>query len=180
MFSLFVQFVDFAFGLFDEFLAVFFPLNFLVPAFGAFALAALLCDGGPHLLEYLGGFFFFAGFTQFGDPVFLLVDPFVKLFVVAAITVAAFVAVAMGDGAPVLIQFLAGALGEGFGLVDLALLAQGMNLFFALFEPRVEFAFLAVAFAVRAFAMGPVAVTGALTVSFMWFVPFAFARFVFV
>ena len=177
---MFVLFVDFAFGLFDEFLAVFFPLNFLVPAFGAFALAALLCDGGPHLLEYLGGFFFFAGFTQFGDPVFLLVDPFVKLFVVAAITVAAFVAVAMGDGAPVLIQFLAGALGEGFGLVDLAVLALGMDLFFGFFKPSGEFAFLADGFAVRALGMGLVAVRGALPVSFAWYVPFAFARFVFV
>ena len=167
---------------------VFHPVCIATFAFTAFAFAAFAStskfgDGVLHVFEHVGGFFFFAGFAQFGDAAFLLVDPFAKLFVVATVsmTVAVFMAFAVGrfvafasvaisHGAAVVFQFLAGALGKGLGLVGFALFAQGVDLFFALLEPRFQFAGLAVAFAV--------AVAGSFTFTFAGFVALAVAAFV--
>jgi len=123
----------------------------------------------------------FALFAQFIDFAFGLLEELRHFRVLFAFAVfVALASFAIGHRAAVLIQFFAGALSEGFGLVDLAMLAQGVDLLLALLEPRFEFARLTVAFTVGAPACGPIAVaiTGSLSLAVAGFVAVAVAGFV--
>jgi hypothetical protein len=189
VFALFAQLLDFAFGLLEELahIVVFVSVSSSVLVFAVFSLASEFGDGVMQVLECPCGFIFFASFAEFGDAAFLLVNPFAEFIVIAIIAVFAvggFVAFAIGDGAAMLFQFLTGALGEGFGLVALALFAQGINLFFAFLKPRFQFVRLAVdiAFTVAVFAIrhtislaGSVAVAIAKAVICVWAVGFVVA-----
>ena len=132
------------------FVAAFAVSAFVVAPIVPFSVFAAFGQFCPYVPEQVFGFFVFALFAQLLDFAFGLLEELAHIVVFVSVSSSVLVfavfslASEFGDGAAMLFQFLTGALGEGFGLVGLALFAQGINLFFAFLKPRFQFVRLAV------------------------------------